>query len=520
MNTIWKVLQILDAKKLNRLILLLSIGAVVLQSYFFYGYSFGIGYPLFVALLIGILTIFQWVYAPKNLYDREAIYWWISALFFACMVAVRREELLTFFNVIISLYSLALFASRGILTDTLGQLPIFKTLVLPAAYIPNTRDLLRGLRWPLSSIGEKEKILRILSISIPLLILYFILFSAGDLSFREAFGNIGDIMLTWLTDIVPLDLFGRVLFALILLPFLAGILHAGVYGMVYPYKKTDPKPLPVENTTVVFTPLYTACIAFVPFTFLQIQSAFRGHANISSSLSYASYAKDGYFALLLAALLTLGIIIFVGKRTYFVTSVNPRIKYLCFALLCQVGTPRRGYFLPPLTLPRSLWSSRSPDFMGMRSSSVYLVYLYCLVGEYTKVVALLWMNSLIVRWGLILFALINILNPAGFVAKSNLQSASMIWAVDTYYLAQLSADSLPSRIEYTRSREELESLLRGEFRFADCVAFYFEFSCIHNLWVRWSDDLNQTPKGPWFTSHLNDTRIKLAIKNRLNDFAK
>jgi Domain of unknown function (DUF4173) len=434
------------------------------------------------------------------------------------MVAVRREELLTFFNVIISLYSLALFASRGILTGVMGQLPILKTLILPAAYIPNTWDLLRGLRWPLSSIGEKEKILRILSVSIPLLILYFILFSAGDLSFREAFGNIGDVIFSWLTDIVPIDLFGRVLFAIVLLPFLAGILHAGVYGMVYPYKRTDPKPLPVENTTVVFTPLYTACIAFVPFTFLQIQSAFRGHANISSSLSYASYAKDGYFALLLAALLTLGIIIFVGRRTYFVAPVIPRIKYLCFALLCQVGLLVGGTFYR-LSLYQEAYGLTLTRFYG------YVL----LIGLFGIFMLLGWRiyqgrsfalsEFLIVRWGLILFALINILNPAGFVAKSNLQSASMIWAVDTYYLARLSTDSLPSRIGYVRNREELGSLLRGEFRFADCVPT-ITFSCITNPWVRWSDDLSQMPDGPWFTSHLNDTLIRLAIKNRLNDFAK
>jgi hypothetical protein len=52
----------------------------------------------------------------------------------------------------------------------------------------------------------------------------------------------------------------------------------------------------------------------------------RGHENITNGLSYATYAKDGYFALLLAALLTLGIILFVGKRTYFLAAAHLRIK--------------------------------------------------------------------------------------------------------------------------------------------------------------------------------------------------
>jgi Domain of unknown function (DUF4173) len=48
--------------------------------------------------------------------------------------------------------------------------------------------------------------------------------------------------------------------------------------------------------------------------------------------------------LLLAALLTLGIIIFVGRRTYFVTPGNSKVKYLCFTLLCQVGLLVWGTF--------------------------------------------------------------------------------------------------------------------------------------------------------------------------------
>jgi hypothetical protein len=288
--------------------------------------------------------------------------------------------------------------------------------------------------------------------------------------------------------------------------------------MVYPYKKWEPQAITPQDWAVIFTPLYAACLAFLPFSFLQIQSAFKWHANISSSLSYAAYAKDGYFALLLAALLTLGIIIFVGRWTYFVASVNPRIKYLCFALLCQVGLLVGGTFYR-LSLYQEAYGLTLTRFYGY-ALLIGLFGIFILLGWRIYQGRSFALNEfLIMRWGLILFALINILNPAGFVAKSNLQSASMIWAVDTYYLTQLSADSLPSRIEYTRSREEFESLLRDEFRFADCVPS-ISFSCIHNLWVRWSDDLNQTPNGPWFTSHLNDTRIKLAIKNRLNDFAK
>jgi hypothetical protein len=75
------------------------------------------------------------------------------------------------------------------------------------------------------------------SISLPIIFIYFILFSAGDLSFREAFRDIGDTLLGWATNVISIDLFGRVLFAIAVLPFIGGILHATVYGMVYPYKK-------------------------------------------------------------------------------------------------------------------------------------------------------------------------------------------------------------------------------------------------------------------------------------------
>jgi hypothetical protein len=41
-------LRNLAIKRLDTRILLLSIGFTILQSYFFYGYSLGIGYPLFI----------------------------------------------------------------------------------------------------------------------------------------------------------------------------------------------------------------------------------------------------------------------------------------------------------------------------------------------------------------------------------------------------------------------------------------------------------------------------------------
>jgi hypothetical protein len=41
-------LRNLEIKKLSTLILILSVGFTILQSYFFYGHPLGIGYPLFI----------------------------------------------------------------------------------------------------------------------------------------------------------------------------------------------------------------------------------------------------------------------------------------------------------------------------------------------------------------------------------------------------------------------------------------------------------------------------------------
>jgi Domain of unknown function (DUF4173) len=510
-------LRNLAIKRLDTRILLLSIGFTILQSYFFYGYSLGIGYPLFIWGFIGVIRVLGRARESPHWEHQNMLFWWVSAIFFACMVAVRKEELLTFFNVAISLYSVAIFVSKGNFILPVWHFPIFRTLGLPMAFAHNAWELIRGLR-SLFSLGEKGKIISIVSISLPIIGIYFILFSAGDLSFREAFKDIGDTLLEWATNIIPIDLFGRVLFAIAVLPFIGGILHATVYGMVYPYKEPKPQIIPPQDWTVIFTPLYAACLAFLPFSFLQIQSAFKGHANISSSLSYAAYAKDGYFALLLSALLTLGIIIFVGRRTYLVTQVNPRVKYICFALLCQVGLLVGGTFYR-LSLYQEAYGLTLTRFYGY-ALLIGLFGIFILLGWRIYQDRGFALNEFpIVRWGLLLFALINILNPAGFVAKSNLQSTSMIWTVDAYYLTQLSADSLPSRIRHTRSREDLQSLLRGEFRSADCISTS-DLSCVTNPWVRWSNDLNQSPNGPWFTWHLNNALIRFAIKNRLNDFAK
>jgi hypothetical protein len=86
-----------------------------------------------------------------------------------------------------------------------------------------------------------------IGISLPLILVYFILFSAGDLSFREAFGDIGDTLIKWATNIIPLDLFGRVLFAIAVLPLTVGLIHAAVYSMVFSYKRSESQVVPPQD---------------------------------------------------------------------------------------------------------------------------------------------------------------------------------------------------------------------------------------------------------------------------------
>jgi hypothetical protein len=495
------VFKILEIRKLGIAILSLSIGFTILQSYFFYGYPLGIGYPLFITALMASIAIFGWYRKSISTWSRQIIFWGISALFFACMVAVREDEILTFMNVNISLYSLALFASRGAFMSSLNYLPILRTLGLPFAFLYNGPELVRNLRW--STLWKKKQLIHGLTVGIPLVLIYFILFSVGDLWFKDTFGGIWETVANWIAKIIPAELFGRILNALLILPFIAGLIHAGVHSMIFPYKPIATPTPSTQDGHEAYAPLYAACLAFIPFSFLQIQSIFKGHANIGVNLSYAEYAKDGYYALLLSAMLTLGILIYTGKRSFFIKNISSSIRWICFALLLQVGL-LIGITFSRLFIYQEAYGLTLTRFYG------YAV----LIGLFGIFVWLGWriyshnrfrLTELpMVIWGLFIWAMINVMNPAGFVAASNLQSTSMIWTVDTRYLSQLSLDSLPSQISEARTGEEVRAIM-------DSYYWSVNYS---------GDPSTRAPQNSWFAWHMSHTLAQWAADARYRDFAK
>lgn len=222
------------------------------------------------------------------------------------------------------------------------------------------------------------------------------------------------------------------------------------------------RPLgPVEATTVL-----AALVAlFAAFTATQLVAVVRGAAYVTrtAGLSYADYARSGFFQLLAVAAITLAVLLAV-RATAKRGSAADRRRFVVLAevavlltLVIVAGAVRRlwlyeqAYGLTMLRLCSLLFA--------LWIGGVFLLLAAGLAGVGRRRA---WLAPAALTLALIGLLLINAANPEAVVVRRNVERLGAAPDFDAYYLVGLSDDAVPELVRSLPSLDpQAAELVRG-----------------------------------------------------------
>jgi len=416
----------------------------VAHNFLFFDKGIGINIVIFTILIIavGILLLRQF---HKALNRQCAALFLLPAVIFACMVILRASELLVFFNIvaITLLFFMFVGVSTGKSIHSYLLFDYLKLVFLPLRFIrpffavcwkifcfkyiqelsPTSREILRG------------SILAVLAV-----VVFGVLFASAD-----------DVFRSLLPDLNLFSTNEEFLIRSILAVFMTSV-FIGAFGYLFSspniIQSSTVSPLKWKFGAIEATILFGAINAlFLLFITLQFAYLFGGEGRVTAlGLTYAEYARKGFFELILVAILSFLIIFTAEQRVIKKGDSHSQLfKILSVALVAQVVL-----ILVSASTRLSLYEN-AYGFTNVR------IYSHALMIWMGLVLALLayhilsngrreaFMYRVLLLAILFLFGM-NILNPEAFIARHNIERFKSTGKLDTTYLAHLSDDALPETL--------------------------------------------------------------------------
>ncbi len=422
-------------------------------NWLFFDKALGISLLLFVILLVaalfGLGTLENKMPVPPNL-------WLLLPLFFfALMAAVRANAFVTVLNVlaVLALLSyLAFFYGHGRVID-LGVLGSFLVPVRTGLHSGVLAVPLLAAAVETRSVGNRQRrlfpVLRGVLLALPVLVVFTALLASADLIFA------GYVERLLTLDFLPRldELIAQIIIISVSAWGLAGGL---VYALVWRKTAVADQSL-LEKTIQELPAKYglglgeTATILglvnmlFLTFVAVQFTYLFGGERHLNlEGITYAEYARQGFFELVAVAVLTLALVLLLNWITRRASKGHMRL----FNGLSS------GLVLLVLVLLLSAWRR-----MGLYETTFGYTELRLYVFVFMAWLAALLVWFLLTLWraphrftlGLLVAAIgylvtLNLLNPDAFIVRQNLARYTETGDLDAAYLTTLSADAVPELV--------------------------------------------------------------------------
>ncbi|MFA5830747.1 MAG: DUF4173 domain-containing protein [Candidatus Paceibacterota bacterium] len=434
-------------KKINNAVVL-GVAAILLglaHNFLFFEKSPGINFFLFAALILAI----GWAVNLKfgRSVEKQKLVLFLPILFFSFMIFVRSSELLAFFNAVASVllfFILARSCEGKPVSDFLPE-DYAKIFFLPFKFIAPFWKTLSEIFIELFAIRKIAKnhphareIARGTLMSLVALLAFTLLFSQADESFNNFVQSI--VSFNWRIDE---EVFGRIILFVLVSSF-----FIGAFGYAFG-KREENAGAPEEKTRnagalemKIF--LGSINVLFFIFIILQLEHLFGGGGSVlSEGITYAAYARKGFYELMLAAILSYAIIATAENQI----AKNGNSHFRSFKLLSAALIVQTVAILFSAFMRLSLYEN-AYGFSTIRLYSHALmiwvgVVLFLLMrhilggGTRTKFAMQVFVCVI-----LLLFSM-NLINPDAFIAKRNLERYELTGRIDAAYLANLSDDAIP-----------------------------------------------------------------------------
>jgi hypothetical protein len=333
------------------------------------------------------------------------------------------------------LLALDLVAVAGLGTWVLAGARTFTGLVAAgftiwARLVPALPYVLRPLARPRPV--NRRPALRGTGIAVALVVVFGALFASADAAFASLAGRLVPSL-----DLLP--------FRLVVGVFATALVGAGLLTRLRPLAPPA-LPEPVTRARSEWTvPVLALDALFAAFVAVQLTVLFGGHAHVlrTSGLTYAQYARQGFFQLVAVSVLALGVVAFVAGRVR-LSAARDRLvaratlgTLLLLVLVVLASAWRR------LALYESAYGlTRLRLFVHAVIAGIALVVLCVLAAGVAWRAS--WLPRAVAVAGAVALLGLNVANPDLLIARRAVSTFRAGGEVDTSYLAGLGADAAPA----------------------------------------------------------------------------
>jgi hypothetical protein len=422
-----------------------GIGSLV--QLLFFDTSLGINFPIAVT---AVLAAAWFVPERPTLWPPITDAWLpASAIVLAAFVALRGDSTLVALDVLGSLtltvLSVASFGGMPVVRRQFLAIFVLGLRVVASA-VGSAMEVLEGLRHTVPAsrarcdLAPMSAVLRGLLLALPLLLLFVALFASADAVFDRILRDLFDLDLDLGT--VP----GRVVLGLAAAWATAGILAFVTHG------REDDRPIEGAGTsrirlgsTEAITVLVALDLLFALFVVLQATYLFGGRDTLEASgLTYAEYARRGFFELLAVAIAVGGLVLALE------TFVSRRTRAYLVAILALVGLTLvvLGSAFLRLRLYLDAYGWTELRFYVMAAIGWLAIgaagAVVCIALDRTR-----WLPHGVVMLSVVFGLGFNLIGPVRFIAEQNIARgvdgtlpANVQDGVDLGYLAFLGDDAV------------------------------------------------------------------------------
>ncbi|GAA2713476.1 DUF4153 domain-containing protein [Actinoplanes palleronii] len=357
--------------------------------------------------------------------------WAAAALALLLVPAFRNAWWLVTFSVLGALGCAALAIVGGRLVRSI----LFSLVAAPYAAF-------RGLPWVRKHVrasrntGIARRIGFSAGLTLVVLFVFGALLSSADAVFSE-----------WLDDAVPDFNVGSV-FQWIFLAVVGGLVAvSGIYTLSAP-PATSSLDTPGRGRfgLVEWAPMASALVLlFAGFVVVQFTSLFggSGHVPKTSGLSYAEYARSGFWQLVAVTLLSLALLAALARWAKRDEPIERILLRVLLGLLCALSV-----VIVVSALSRMWEYQRVYSFTGERifvmSSEILLGVIFVMIAVAGIRWQGRWIPQTTVALAVLMLLGLAVLDPEGYAASRNAVRYEATGKIDAWYLRALSADATPA----------------------------------------------------------------------------
>nr|WP_236647070.1 DUF4173 domain-containing protein [Micromonospora acroterricola] len=306
----------------------------------------------------------------------------------------------------------------------------------PAATVRAFPWAVRGLRHTRPAGPGIGRIMTSLVVSAGLLVLFGLLFSSADAVFA-------DLVTGLLPDISAGGAFGWLARLLLIGLGLLG----GAYLVSRPPNLDGLRPAPTRPAHRLewALPLALLNALFAAFVLVQLTVFFggAGHVLRTAGLTYAQYARGGFWQLLAVTALTLLVIAIAARRAPRATRADRLLVRVLLGALTALSLVVVASALYRMQVYADAYGATRLRLV-VATAELWLGLLFVLVGVAVVRLRAEWLPRLVIGTAVLALLGLALVNPDRLIADRNVDRYRETGRLDVGYLAGLSADAVPA----------------------------------------------------------------------------